>query len=363
MSFKQLSRFNKALVTGGAGFIGGNLIQKLLLDTDINVLNIDKLNYASDLKGINMVLDKLENNVAERYNMVELNICDKDRLMKVINDYQPDIVFHLAAESHVDRSIDSPSSFINSNILGTFNVLESLRKYMENTSITKKKLFRLLHISTDEVFGSLGKNGIFNESSRYKPTSPYSASKASSDHLVRAWNQTYDIPAIITNCSNNFGPWQFPEKLIPLTILKAIHHEDIPIYGNGQNIRDWLYVEDHVNALLIVADKGINGNNYCIGGANEISNLEIVELICNYLDLKFNTKESHRRFIKYVEDRPAHDFRYAIDSSLIKKELGWKNKFDFKDALEKTIQWYLNNLDWCEFVKKKGLYDGGRLGI
>ncbi len=363
MHIKKLSRFNKAIVTGGAGFIGGNLIQKLLLDTDINVLNIDKLGYASDLKAINMIKDSLGNNFAQRYNMIQLNICDQDCLNKVIDDYKPEIVFHLAAESHVDRSIDDPTGFLNSNILGTFNLLESLREYSKNITLSKKKLFRLIHISTDEVFGSLDEDGIFNEQSRYNPTSPYSASKASSDHLVRAWNQTYDIPSIITNCSNNFGPWQFPEKLIPLTILKAVKHEYIPIYGDGKNIRDWLFVEDHVNALLDIADKGINGQTYCIGGSNEISNIEIVKFICNYLDLKFSTKETHMKFIRYVKDRPAHDFRYAIDSTKIKKDLGWKNKFNFKEALEQTIEWYLNNLDWCEVVKKKGFYDGRRLGI
>ena len=334
----------KVLVTGGAGFIGGSLIRRLLKFSKSNVFNLDKLNYASDLESINAIVNK-NSDIKKRYKFFKCDLSNKLKTEDIINKIKPDIIVHFAAESHVDKSIDNPSNFIKSNILGTYNLLEAAFKYWENLSRLKKQNFKFLHISTDEVFGSLSSIGKFNEETPYSPNSPYSASKASSDHLVQAWNKTYDFPTLITNCSNNYGPWQFPEKLIPLTIFKSLRGENIPIYGDGQNIRDWLHVEDHINALLSVLNKGNIGETYCIGGYGEKKNIEVVNSICNYLDKKIPSKNSHRKLITFVKDRPGHDLRYSIDSKKINKQLNWMPKIPFEEGLISTINWYLEHKD------------------
>ena len=347
----------KVIVTGGAGFIGGNLIRKLLKETDWVVYNIDQMGYASDLSWVQDSKDyKL------RHIFLKLDLRSKEVLDKVVRDIGPNLIIHLAAESHVDRSIDNPINFIESNIIGTFNLLEATRAYWEKISDIKKNLFRFIHISTDEVFGTLGLEGKFDETTKYSPRSPYSSSKAASDHLVQSWHHTYGLPTIISNCSNNFGPYQFPEKLIPLTILKGIKGENIPLYGNGLNIRDWLYVEDHVDALLLIAEKGEVGKSYCIGGFGEKTNKEVQLQICNILD-KVKPKEfPHANLIKNVADRPGHDERYAINSNLIQKELGWTPKINFVDGLKKTMHWYVDNLQWSDSIMEKSGYSGYRIG-
>ncbi len=349
--------YQRILITGGAGFIGGTLIRRLINTKKSLIFNLDKLSYASDLTSINNL-----NGSAERHIHLKVDLFDSEATKAAINQADPDIVFHLAAESHVDRSIDSPKIFIDSNVSGTFNLLEAVTNHWRKLPTERKKDFRLLHVSTDEVFGSLGNEGHFDESSKYSPRSPYSASKAASDHLVRAWHHSFGLPIIITNCSNNYGPYQFPEKLIPVVILKAINEEEIPIYGDGSNIRDWLFVEDHVDALLIASSMGINGNTYCVGGYGEKTNKEVVETICSLMDKYRPKNKPHARLIKYVKDRPGHDKRYSIDSLLIRKELGWKQTINFEEGLEKTVKWYLNNLDWCEYTLSKSNYDGERLG-
>ena len=347
----------KVIVTGGAGFIGGNLIRKLLKETGWIVYNIDQMGYASDLSWVQDAKD-----YKSRHIFLKLDLRNKQVLDKVVKDIGPNLIIHLAAESHVDRSIDNPLNFIESNIVGTFNLLEATRAYWEEISDIKKNLFRFIHISTDEVFGTLGLKGKFDENTKYSPRSPYSSSKAASDHLVQSWHHTYGLPTIISNCSNNFGPYQFPEKLIPLSILKGIKGENIPLYGNGSNIRDWLYVEDHVDALLLIAEKGKVGKSYCIGGFGEKTNKEVQLQICNLLD-KVKPKEfPHSDLIKNVEDRPGHDKRYSINSNLIQKELGWTPKITFEDGLEKTINWYVDNLEWSDSIMKKSGYSGYRIG-
>ena len=347
----------KVIVTGGAGFIGGTLIRKVLKEKDWVIYNLDQMGYASDLSWI-----KDADDYKLRHIFFKINLRNKEKLENLVKDISPDLIIHLAAESHVDRSIDNPSNFIESNIIGTFNLLEASRIYWEKISDIKKESFRFIHISTDEVFGSLGLDGKFDENTKYSPRSPYSSSKASSDHLVQSWNHTYGLPTIITNCSNNFGPYQFPEKLIPLSILKGINGEDIPLYGNGLNIRDWLYVEDHVEALLLIADKGEAGKSYCIGGFGERTNKEVQLQICNILD-KIRPREfPHSALITNVEDRPGHDKRYAINSNLIQKELGWTPKITFEDGLKKTIYWYLDNHKWSNSIMKKSGYSGYRIG-
>ncbi len=335
------------MVTGGAGFIGSNLINFLIKNTKCNVLNIDKLSYSGNL----LSLDNVSLN--PRYSFVHADICDQDKLNKVFVSFQPDIIMHLAAESHVDRSIDGPADFIETNIIGTFNLLEVSREYWKSRN--KFDSFRFHHISTDEVYGSLSNtpSELFTENSRYDPRSPYSASKASSDHLVRAWHKTYDLPILLTNCSNNYGPYQFPEKLIPLVILNALDGNNIPIYGNGEQIRDWLYVEDHVKALYEVALNAKPGETYNIGGLNEKKNIEVVTSICNILDNTIPLKDGkYKSLINFVDDRPGHDKRYAIDSSKIKDELNWEPKETFETGLKKTVKWYLDNREWCNEVDK-----------
>lgn len=348
------SYYKRILVTGGAGFIGGCLIRKFLNISQCQIYNLDKLGYASDITGINNELLHLGLKSSDRYKLINIDIANKEILKKTIYEIKPDMVFHLAAESHVDKSIIEPEAFIKSNIIGTFNLLEVLRTYYEKLPQQRKDIFRMLHISTDEVFGSAGKQNKFSENSPYNPSSPYSASKASSDHLVKAWHTTFGLPVLITNCSNNYGPWQFPEKLIPLVIYKAIKNQCIPVYGDGTNIRDWLYVEDHIEAILFVALKGSTGKSYCIGGSNEYSNLQVVKLICSFLNNEICKKVPFENQIEFVKDRPGHDYRYAINNSAIIDELGWKPKYTFEKGLKMTVKWYLENIKWCEniIVKK-----------
>ena len=333
---------SKIVVTGGSGFIGGHLMRRLLKDPSNQVFNIDKLGYASDLFSLKIFKEK------NNYFHINLDLKEKKKLLKIIKTISPGIIFHLAAESHVDNSILDPSEFIQSNIVGTFNLLEAFRSNWESMPKMRKLNSRFIHISTDEVFGSIEDNNKFNELSRYDPRSPYSASKASSDLLVKAWHNTYGIPIIISNCSNNYGPFQFPEKLIPKTIINCINQKNIPLYGNGENIRDWLYVEDHIDALLLLANKGNVGESYCVGGYGEIKNIEIVENICSLMDEIAPVNIKYNSLIKFVQDRPGHDKRYSIDSNKILKELGWEPKFTLINGLQKTINWYLNNNKWYE---------------
>ncbi len=347
----------RILITGGAGFIGGCLVRRLLSTSKAKIFNLDKISYTSDLSFIN--------NYKNKKNHFHLNydISNPQETNEALKKSDPDIIFHLAAESHVDRSIDNPKPFIESNILGTFNILESARNHWNNLDKKRKKSFRLIHISTDEVFGSLGKVGKFSENTKYDPRSPYSASKAASDHLTSAWFHTYKMPIIITNCSNNFGPFQFPDKLIPLVITKGLNNLRIPVYGNGENIRDWLFVEDHIDALLLVSKKGSIGKSYCIGGNCEKTNLEIVESITNLLDKKLKKEFSHKDLITFVKDRPGHDKRYAINFENIKKELKWKPNHSFEEGLSKTVDWYLDNQNWVKAMQHKSGYKGDRLGL
>lgn len=337
------------LITGGAGFIGSAVIRYLIKNTKHNVINVDSLTYAGNIES----LVELSSN--ERYKFFQLDICNKQAIVQLFNDFCPDIVMHLAAETHVDRSIDSPLEFINTNILGTSYLLEITRKYWLTLVGDKKLNFRFHHVSTDEVYGSLDKQGMFVESSAYKPSSPYSASKASSDHLVRSWNRTYGLPVVISNCSNNYGPYQFPEKLVPLVTLNALRAMSLPIYGSGNQIRDWLYVDDHADALYKVATEGKSGETYNVGGNNEKTNLEVVQTICSILDeLAPNHPvgiSKYKELITFVEDRPGHDMRYAIDASKIKKELGWVPVESFHSGIRKTIQWYLDNSKWWKNVQ------------
>ncbi len=342
----------RILITGGAGFIGGTLTRRLLRETKSKIFNIDKLGYASDLIGINQTLK--DNNIDNsRYQFLHIDLEDFQNTKNAIKISDPDLVFHLAAESHVDRSIYNPEIFLKSNIMGTFNLLENLRVHWQNLESKRKKDFRILHISTDEVFGSLDtESDQFDEKTPYNPRNPYSASKAAADHIARSWFHTFGLPITVTNCSNNYGPWQFPEKLIPVTILMAAKKMNIPLYGNGLNIRDWLFVEDHIDALLLASSKGSPGKTYCIGGMEEKNNKHVVEDICKIMDSKQPNNSPHSKLITYVEDRKGHDKRYSINPELISRELGWKRKHKFKKGLDLTVNWYLENLDWCEAIIK-----------
>ena len=354
------------LVTGGAGFIGSAVVRDIIKNTDDSVVNVDCLTYAGNLESLKSI------DTSDRYFFEKVDICNKFSLENVFKKYQPDLVMHLAAESHVDRSIDSPSQFIQTNIFGTFNLLEVGLNYWKSLDHTKKKNFRFHHISTDEVYGdlphpddtNLNIKQLFTENTPYKPSSPYSASKAGSDHLVRSWYRTYNFPVIVTNCSNNYGPYHYPEKLIPLTILNALDQKPLPIFGAGDQIRDWLYVEDHATALLSVIKQGDIGETYNIGGHNEIRNIDVVRTICMTLDKlvpQYRTKNisiksndmPYESLITFVEDRPGHDRRYAIDASKISKKLGWKPSETFESGIKKTIIWYLENHDWCNAVQRK----------
>ena len=349
----------KILVTGGAGFIGSAVIRHIIKNTDNHVLNVDKLTYAGNLES----LIEVEN--SPRYSFKQIDICDADAIDRAFNEFQPELIMHLAAESHVDRSIDGPAEFINTNIVGTYTLLEAARKYWQELDDDKQTAFRFHHISTDEVYGDLeGTTDLFTETTPYAPSSPYSASKASSDHLVRAWHRTYGLPIIVTNCSNNYGPYHFPEKLIPLVILNAIDGKQLPIYGKGEQIRDWLYVEDHARALYKVVTEGTIGETYNIGGQNEKQNIEVVKTICQILDeLKPQLNgQPYESLITFVKDRPGHDLRYAIDSTKIKNDLGWMPQETFDSGICKTVEWYLNNLEWCHRVQD-GSYQRERLGV
>ena len=346
MLIKNYKKLKKVIITGGAGFIGSHFINKLLKDRNYLIFNIDKLNYASSLERIN------NNSFKKNYNFINLDLNKKNDTFKLIDNIDPDYVIHFAAESHVDKSIASPQIFLESNFLGTFNLLEAVRLKWESSSISKRNKFRFIHISTDEVFGSLGKYGSFSEISPYDPRSPYSASKAASDHLVNSWHHTYGLPTIVTNCSNNYGPWQFPEKLIPLTILKIIKKERIPIYGDGSNIRDWLYINDHIEAIMMILKKGKIGEKYCIGGGYEKNNLHVVKDICKIMDNLLPDNNPYENLINFISDRKGHDKRYSINNSKIKKELGWEPKYNFNDGIKLTINWYLKNTKWCDQVLK-----------
>ena len=350
----------KILVTGGAGFIGSAVIRLIFNQTDWGIVNLDKLTYAGNLDSLGDIV------ISDRYCFEQVDICDFETLIKIFKHHRPSCVMHLAAESHVDRSIDSPANFIDTNISGTFNLLEAVRHHFDGLDEDGKKQFRFHHISTDEVYGDLeGTDDLFTEQTPYSPSSPYSASKAASDHLVRAWGRTYGLPIVITNCSNNYGPYHFPEKLIPRVILNAIHGKPLLVYGNGLQIRDWLYVEDHAKALIKVATEGKIGETYNIGGHNEKTNLEVVEAICNLLEELAPEKPSgidnYRDLITFVKDRPGHDARYAIDASKIEYELGWVPEESFETALRKTVQWYLANAPWWERVLS-GVYRIERIG-
>ncbi|WP_085920312.1 dTDP-glucose 4,6-dehydratase [Halomonas sp. CSM-2] len=347
------------LITGGAGFIGSAVVRELIAKADHRVVNVDKLTYAGNLESLSTVES------SDRYTFVQADICDAPAMQQVFEQHQPDIVMHLAAESHVDRSIDGPAEFIQTNVVGTTVLLETARNYwkaLQESAPQKAAGFRFHHISSDEVYGDLvGTEDLFTEETPYAPSSPYSASKASSDHLVRAWQRTFGLPALITNCSNNYGPYHFPEKLIPLMILNALAGKPLPVYGNGQQIRDWLYVEDHARALLKVATEGKVGETYNIGGHNEKANLEVVETLCDLLQEQVPKEGSYRDLITFVKDRPGHDLRYAIDAGKIERELGWRPEETFETGLRKTVQWYLNNQHWWQRVLD-GSYQGERLG-
>ena len=351
----------KILITGGAGFIGSAVVRHIIADTNHQVLNVDKLTYAGNLESLADVAS------SDRYTFAQIDICDRDALQKAFTEFQPDAVMHLAAESHVDRSIDGPGEFIHTNITGTYTLQEAARSYWSGLDETKKASFRFHHISTDEVYGDLhGVDDLFTESTPYAPSSPYSASKAASDHLVRAWQRTFGLPTLITNCSNNYGPYHFPEKLVPHMILNALHGKALPVYGDGLQIRDWLYVEDHARALLEVCTKGKVGETYNIGGHNEKKNIEVVQAICALLEeLAANRKpngiENYSDLITYVKDRPGHDARYAIDASKIERELGWTPQETFESGLRKTVAWYLANEAWWQRVLS-GDYRLSRLG-
>ncbi|USD65125.1 dTDP-glucose 4,6-dehydratase [Vibrio sp. SCSIO 43136] len=351
----------KILVTGGAGFIGSAVIRHIIKNTSDSIVNVDKLTYAGNLESL------LEVDSNERYAFEAVDICDRIELDRIFSQYKPDAVMHLAAESHVDRSIDGPAAFIETNIVGTYALLEASRAYWNGLSSEKKATFRFHHISTDEVYGDLeGTDELFTEKTSYEPSSPYSASKASSDHLVRAWLRTYGLPTIVTNCSNNYGPYHFPEKLIPLMILNALDGKKLPVYGDGMQIRDWLFVEDHARALYRVVTKGKVGETYNIGGHNEKANIEVVQTICGLLEelvpVKPEGVTNYLDLITYVTDRPGHDVRYAIDASKIERELGWKPEETFESGIRKTVEWYLNNKEWWTRVLD-GSYAGERLGV
>lgn len=346
----------RILVTGGAGFIGSALCRYLIGSTECYVLNVDKLTYAANLHSLDSIAHD------PRYRFVQADICDREAMDAAFAGYEPDCVIHLAAESHVDRSITGAAPFIQTNIVGTYTLLEAARSYWERLPGAQREAFRFLHVSTDEVYGSLGDEGLFHEETAYDPRSPYSASKASSDHLVQAWHHTYGLPALISNCSNNYGPYQFPEKLIPLIILNAREGKPLPVYGDGLNVRDWLFVDDHAKALYLIATRGRVGQKYNVGGRNEQTNLTVVNTICDLLDGHEPVATARRSLITYVADRPGHDRRYAIDATKLEQELGWRAEQTFATGLKQTVAWYLQNEAWWGPLREKR-YSGQRLGL
>ena len=346
----------KILVTGGAGFIGSALVRHLIAHTTHAVVNVDKLTYASSVEALGAA------RADARHVLVQADIGDGEAMRRVFGEHRPDVVMHLAAESHVDRSIEGPAEFIQTNIVGSFRLLEAALDYFKSLAPAQRERFRFHHISTDEVYGTLGPTGYFTETTPYAPNSPYSASKAASDHLVRAWHHTYGLPVVMTNCSNNYGPYQFPEKLIPLMILNGLEGKPLPVYGKGENVRDWLFVDDHVRALLQVLERGRIGEEYNVGGNSEKKNIDVVREICALLDELAPAGKPHQRLIAYVQDRPGHDARYAIDAAKIRQELGWSPAESFGTGLRKTVSWYLQNRAWCELIQGRG-YNRERLGL
>ena len=345
----------RVIVTGGAGFIGSALVRHLVLEKGCEVLNIDALTYAGNLASLSAVEDK------PNYRFLHANICDREAMERATADFRPDRVMHLAAESHVDRSITGAADFIQTNVIGTFTLLETARGYWSELDDKAKDAFRFLHVSTDEVYGSLGDEGLFTEDTPYDPSSPYSASKASSDHLAKAWQRTYGLPVVVSNCSNNYGPYHFPEKLIPLTILNALAGERLPVYGKGENVRDWLYVEDHARALDLIAERGRAGETYNVGGRNERRNIDVVRQICSVLDELAPANQPREELIEFVTDRPGHDARYAIDATRLETELGWHAQENFDTGIRKTVRWYLDNEWWWQPLRDR--YAGQRLGL
>ena len=345
----------RVIVTGGAGFIGSAVVRHLVLDKGYDVLNVDALTYAGYLPSLRAVDSKAN------YRFLHADICDRPAMEQAISEFRPQRIMHLAAESHVDRSITGAADFIQTNVIGTFTLLEAARGYWSGLEGTAKDEFRFLHVSTDEVYGSLGDDGLFSETTPYDPSSPYSASKASSDHLATAWQRTYGLPVVVSNCSNNYGPYHFPEKLIPLTILNALAGERLPVYGKGENVRDWLYVEDHARALDLIAERGRVGETYNVGGRNERRNIEVVRQICAVLDKLAPANRPREELIKFVTDRPGHDARYAIDATKLETELGWRARENFDSGIEKTVQWYLDNEWWWQPLRQR--YAGQRLGL
>jgi dTDP-glucose 4,6-dehydratase len=346
------------LVTGGAGFIGSAFIRHAMIERSCTIVNVDKLTYASSRDSLDSVAGD------PRYHFAQVDICDGPAVAALLQRHRPDAIVHLAAESHVDRSIDGPAAFISTNIVGTFTLLQVARDYWQGLAPAQQRAFRFVHVSTDEVFGSLGAEGRFTEDTPYAPRSPYSASKAASDHLVRAWHHTYGLPTVVTNCSNNYGPYQFPEKLIPLTILNAAAGRPLPVYGSGENVRDWLFVDDHARALTLVLERGAVGATYAVGGANEWRNIDVVREICRLVDERLPDPSlgPRERLIRMVADRPGHDQRYAIDAGRIRRELGWTPRETFESGLRRTVDWYLDHTDWAARVQS-GAYRGERLGL
>ena len=345
----------RVIVTGGAGFIGSALVRHLVLERGYEVLNVDALTYAGNLASLTVVEGK------PNYRFLHANICDRAAVERAVAEFRPHRIMHLAAESHVDRSITGAADFIETNVIGTFTLLESARAYWSGLDSAAKEAFRFLHVSTDEVYGSLGDDGLFTEETPYDPSSPYSASKASSDHLAKAWQRTYGLPVVVSNCSNNYGPYHFPEKLIPLTILNALAGERLPVYGKGENVRDWLYVEDHARALDLIAERGRAGETYNVGGRNERRNIDVVRSICGVLDELAPANRPREELIEFVTDRPGHDVRYAIDASKLESELGWRARENFDTGIAKTVQWYLDNDWWWRPLRER--YAGERLGL
>ena len=345
----------RVVVTGGAGFIGSAVVRQLVLEKGYEVLTIDKLTYAGTQTSLTAVSDR------PGYRFLKADICDREAVLRALCDFQPDRIMHLAAESHVDRSINGAKDFIDTNIVGTFTLLECARAYWSGLAPERKDAFRFLHVSTDEVYGSLGEEGLFTEETAYDPSSPYSASKAASDHLAKAWGRTYGLPVVVSNCSNNYGPYHFPEKLIPLIVLNALEGKALPVYGNGANVRDWLYVEDHARALDLIAERGRIGETYNVGGRNEWRNIDVVTRICDLMDGLRPKAASHRSLITHVTDRPGHDARYAIDATRLETELGWRAQETFDTGIEKTVRWYLDNEWWWKPLRER--YSGARLGL